>query len=48
MDEFFETQMIKASNNADKADASDAEESVRMSQGQTPTIDAETYDHLWA
>jgi hypothetical protein len=44
MDEFFETQMIKASNNADKADASDAEESVRMSQGQTPTIDAETYD----
>ena len=44
MDEFAERQMLVASDKGEKADAADAEESVRLSRGQTPTIDAEVYD----
>jgi len=44
MDEFYETQMSLASDKADKADSAEAEQSVKLSQGQTPTIDADVYD----
>ena len=45
MEPFFERQIQETSIAGEKSDAADAEESVRMTKGQIPSIDATVTHH---